>query len=105
MGAEGNGAIQQSGAAQARSPVSRQGEERKLLRQRWSFVEPHPDEAVALAKAARLPQVLAELLVARGVVEPAEAFAFLNPEVAHLHDPLLMMGMNAAVERLGECRA
>ena len=100
MGAEGNGAIQQSGAAQARSPVSRQGEERKLLRQRWSFAEPHPAEAAELAKAARLPQVLAELLVARGVVEPAEAFAFLNPEVAHLHDPLLMMGMNAAVERL-----
>jgi hypothetical protein len=34
----------------------------------------------ALAKAARLPLVLAELLVARGVTQPAEAFAFLNPE-------------------------
>jgi single-stranded-DNA-specific exonuclease len=55
---------------------------------------------MALAKAARLPQVLAELLVARGVTQPAEAFAFLNPEVAHLHDPFLMLGMKAAVERL-----
>jgi single-stranded-DNA-specific exonuclease len=44
--------------------------------------------------------VLAELLVARGVTQPAEAFAFLNPEVAHLHDPFLMLGMKAAVERL-----
>ena len=69
-------------------------------RQRWSFVEPHPAEAEALAKAARLPQVLAELLVARGVTQPAEAFAFLNPDVAHLHDPFLMLGMKAAVERL-----
>jgi single-stranded-DNA-specific exonuclease len=73
---------------------------RNSPRQRWSFVEPHPDEAVALAKAARLPQVLAELLVARGITQPAEAFAFLNPEVAHLHDPFLMLGMKAAVERL-----
>jgi single-stranded-DNA-specific exonuclease len=69
-------------------------------RQRWSFGEPHPDEAVALSKAARLPQVLAELLVARGVTQPAEAFAFLNPEVTHLYDPFLMLGMQAAVERL-----
>jgi single-stranded-DNA-specific exonuclease len=100
VGAVGNGAIPQPGAAQVRSPVSRQSEERKLLRQRWSFAEPHPAEAAELSKAARLPLVLAELLVARGVTQSSEAFAFLNPELAHLHDPLLMLGMNAAVERL-----
>jgi single-stranded-DNA-specific exonuclease len=71
-----------------------------LPRQRWSYVEPHSAEALSLAKAARLPLVLAELLTARGITQPAEAFAFLNPEIAHLHDPLLMLGMNAAVERL-----
>ena len=80
--------------------ASPQGEERKLLRQRWSFVEPHPAEAAALAKAARLPLVLAELLVARGIVQPSDAFAFLNPEIAHLHDPFLMLGMSEAVARL-----
>ena len=53
-----------------------------------------------MAKAARLPQVLAELLVARGVTQPAEAFAFLNPEITHLHDPFLMLGMSEAVARL-----
>jgi single-stranded-DNA-specific exonuclease len=47
-----------------------------------------------------LPLVLAELLAARGVTQAAEAFAFLNPEISHLHDPLLMLGMSAAVERL-----
>ena len=73
---------------------------RKLLRQRWIFTEPHPDEAAALAKSARLPQVLAELLVTRGITQPSEAFAFLNPEIAHLHDPFLMLGMDAAVARL-----
>jgi single-stranded-DNA-specific exonuclease len=73
---------------------------RSLPGQRWTLGEPHPDEAAALAKAARLPQVLAELLVARGVTQPADAFCFLNPEAAHLHDPLRMLGMNAAVERL-----
>ncbi len=53
-----------------------------------------------LAKEARLPLVLAELLVARGITTAADAFTFLNPETTHLHDPFLMLGMTAAVERL-----
>ncbi len=44
--------------------------------------------------------MLAELLVARGITTAAQAYAFLNPEPAHLHDPFLMLGMDAAVERL-----
>jgi single-stranded-DNA-specific exonuclease len=63
-------------------------------------VEPHPAEAAELAKAARLPLVLAELLVARGIVESTAAFTFLNPAVAQLHDPLLMLGMKEAVARV-----
>ncbi len=68
--------------------------------QRWIVAEAHPDQAAALAKAARLPQVLAELLLARGVTHAADAFAFLHPELAHLHDPFLMLGMSEAVTRL-----
>jgi single-stranded-DNA-specific exonuclease len=86
--------------AEGNRSVAPRGLPMNTPRQRWSFGEPHPDEAVALSKAARLPQVLAELLVARGVTQPAEAFAFLNPEVTHLYDPFLMLGMQAAVERL-----
>jgi single-stranded-DNA-specific exonuclease len=88
MGAEANGSI------------APQGPPRNLPRQRWVQTEAHPVEASALAKAARLPQVLAELLVARGVLQSLDAFAFLNPDVAHLHDPFLMLGMDAAVARL-----
>jgi single-stranded-DNA-specific exonuclease len=69
-------------------------------RQRWILAEPHTREAEELAAAARIPLVLAELLVARGISGSAEAFAFLNPEVAHLHDPLQMLGMLTAVERI-----
>ena len=69
-------------------------------RQRWVFAEPHPQEAEALAAAARIPLVLAELLVARAITTASDAFHFLNPEISHLHDPLLMLGMKAAVERV-----
>ena len=53
-----------------------------------------------MAKAARIPLVLAELLVARGILQADQAHAFLNPSTDQLHDPFLMLGMQAAVERL-----
>jgi single-stranded-DNA-specific exonuclease len=84
-------------ATPASSPISHP---RLNPRQVWSLADPHPEEAAALAKAARIPPVLAELLIARGIASPSEASAFLNPELAHLHDPFLMSGMTAAVERL-----
>jgi single-stranded-DNA-specific exonuclease len=68
--------------------------------QRWLLAKPHPEESATLAREARLPLVLAELLVARGINTASEAFAFLNPEPAHLHDPFLMLGMSTAVDRL-----
>lgn len=92
MGAAGavqNGVSGQNGATTPSTP-----------RQRWVFAEPHPQEAESLASAARIPLVLAELLVARGITTPSDAFRFLNPEVAQLHDPLLMLGMKTALERV-----
>lgn len=73
---------------------------RRGPKQRWVIAEPHPEEADNLAKAARLPHVLAELLVARGITNAADAFRFLHPESAHLHDPILMLGMQAAADRI-----
>ncbi len=69
-------------------------------RQRWVFVESHPEQAEALAREARLPHVLAELLIARGITTADEAFAFLNPDLDRLHDPYRMRGMATAVDRL-----
>ena len=67
--------------------------------ERWILAEQHP-AAAALAKEARLPLVLAELLCARGITQPHEAHAYLNPDYDHLHNPHLLLGMAAAVERL-----
>jgi len=89
-----------SGASPAVMPEQREVSPRRLPRQRWALDETDHAAAAALAKEARLPQVLAELLVARGIAHASEAYAFLNPEMAHLHDPFLMKGMMVAVERL-----
>jgi single-stranded-DNA-specific exonuclease len=60
----------------------------------------HSELAEALARAAHLPAVLAELLAARGVTDAQQAHSFLNPDISHLHDPLLMLGMAEAVARV-----
>lgn len=73
---------------------------RRPPRQRWVLAEPHRAEAEQLAKAARLPLALAELLTARGIATADAAFTFLNPDTTQLHDPLLMLGMAEAVVRL-----
>jgi single-stranded-DNA-specific exonuclease len=73
--------------------------------QRWVLTEPHPEASAELAKAARVPHILAELLVARGITQPDDALAFLNPELSHLYDPLQMLGMDAAVARLEQAIA
>ena len=69
-------------------------------RLRWTMAAQHGEAASALAREARIPPVLAELLLARGVATADEAHRFLNPEYEHLFDPNLMLGMSAAVERL-----
>ena len=44
--------------------------------------------------------ILADLLVRRGIEEPEAAARFLSPQLSHLHDPLQMSGMKAALDRL-----
>ena len=69
-------------------------------RMRWVMAAQHVEVASELAAEARIPVVLAELLLGRGVTSAAEAHKFLNPEYEHLYDPKLMLGMSSAVERL-----
>ena len=44
--------------------------------QRWILDQPHPQAAQALANAANLPPVLAELLIARGIARPVSFRVF-----------------------------
>ncbi len=53
-----------------------------------------------LARQAGLPLLIAELLVARGVRNTAEADRFLRPQLDQLLDPYSMHGMSIAVARV-----
>lgn len=63
-------------------------------------VESDAQAAAALAAEARIPPILAEILTARGVQTADEAHRFLEPRVEHLHNPMRMLGMQQAVERV-----
>ncbi len=67
---------------------------------RWQLKSCDDSAASALAASANLPPALARLLLQRGITSAESAAAFLNPALAHLHDPFAMLGMTAAVERL-----
>ena len=68
---------------------------------RW-LVKPKPDlDAVqALAKELNISEVVAYLLVQRGITNFDAAKQFFRPEWHHLHDPFLMKDMDVAVARL-----
>ena len=63
---------------------------------------PAPDDGAVAALAAALDvgMPVARVLVHRGLGEVPAARRFLHPALEELHDPLLMRGMPAAVERI-----
>jgi single-stranded-DNA-specific exonuclease len=76
---------------------------------RWNFTPANAPKAGVLAAAlgdlnlgvpADALAALADLLVRRGIGEPEEAARFLSPQLSDLHDPLMMSGMKAALDRL-----
>jgi single-stranded-DNA-specific exonuclease len=69
-------------------------------RQRWLLSPCRAEEASLLASEAKIPLLIAELLLARGIRSAAEAEQFLNPRIEHLLDPYSMLGMERAVERI-----
>ncbi|MGD0696235.1 MAG: single-stranded-DNA-specific exonuclease RecJ [Terriglobia bacterium] len=67
---------------------------------RWQLATADDQAVSVLARQLNVPLLLARLLVLRGMEAPEAAAAFLNPNLRQLHDPYLMAGMDAAVERL-----
>ena len=70
--------------------------------QNRNWIQTHSDQAsvARLGRELGVSEVLATLLVNRGVTNPETADKFLNPRIKDLHDPFLMRDMRAAVDRI-----
>lgn len=66
---------------------------------RW-VIQPTSDAAEALAGQLRLPVILGQLLINRGITNEAAGKDFLRPSMAKLHDPKLLAGCEKAAERI-----
>ena len=67
---------------------------------KWEPVGCDDGAAERLAAALGVAPIVARLLCQRGLSDPEEASRFLNPSLDHLHDPYLLAGMQAAVDRI-----
>src|SRR3954469_21125702 len=67
---------------------------------RWETQPCDDARAAELAAALGIAPIVARLLCQRGFSDPEAASRFLNPSLDHLHDPMALAGMGAAVERI-----
>ena len=71
------------------------------MEKRWVINEPGDEETIeSLSLALGVDQVVANLLVQRGIKTFDQAKAFFRPSLDDLHDPFLMKDMDKAVSRL-----
>lgn len=71
-----------------------------LLNKNWCLAEPLAETVSLLERGLQLPTTVAVLLVNRGAVSEESAKDFMEADLARLHDPFLMNGMQQAVDRV-----
>ncbi|WP_300024221.1 single-stranded-DNA-specific exonuclease RecJ [uncultured Maribacter sp.] len=73
---------------------------------RWTIKpKPKQEDIDALASALKVDDLVAQLLLQRGISTYEEAKNFFRPQLEDLHDPFLMKDMDVAVNRIEEAIA
>lgn len=68
---------------------------------RWnSKSKPNPEKVQAIQQALQVDEIIAKLLVQRGIETFEQAKTFFRPTLADLHNPYLMKDMDKAVARI-----
>ncbi|MEN6450765.1 MAG: single-stranded-DNA-specific exonuclease RecJ [Thermoguttaceae bacterium] len=70
------------------------------MAKRWRIHSHDPDRIAALQRTAGVSAVVAQLLVCRGLTDPAAVGEFLEPRLSALRDPAAMPGCSVAAERI-----
>lgn len=72
-----------------------------VINKRWLVKEqPNVSEVAHLQQSLNVPEIVASMLVQRGISTFEKAKSFFRPDLKALHDPFLMKDMDRAVERL-----
>ena len=70
------------------------------VEKKWSVLDADKSLINNLSTSLNVSDIIAKLLVLRGVHTFEEAKLFFRPELEHLHDPFLMKDMSKAVQRI-----
>ena len=71
-----------------------------LSNKQWILRSPSPGQVDDLVHSLKVSPIVARLLVNRKVQTVEEAQAFMESNLASLHDPFLITGMELAVNRI-----
>lgn len=76
------------------------------MEKKWNIHQiTNPEVVSSLQQSLGVDEVIAKLLVLRGITTFEEAKTFFRPTLDMLHDPFLMKGMSAAIERIDKAIA
>ncbi len=67
---------------------------------RWIFPSPDPEIMIELMEKYQIPEVIAQLMAARGLYETNKVKTFFSPNISQLHDPFLMKHLGRATDRV-----
>ena len=70
------------------------------MAKRWHIRSHDPVSIAALQRAAGVPDVVAQLLICRGITDPAKVRSFLEPKLSDLYDPEALPGCEKAARRI-----
>jgi single-stranded-DNA-specific exonuclease len=70
------------------------------MNKRWNVLQVDEKKVQALHEALKIHPAICTLLVRRGIETFEQAKSFYRPQLADLHDPLLMKGMKLATDRV-----
>ena len=70
------------------------------MEKNWNILLAEKLAVSNLSKALNVSEIVAHLLILRGITNFEDAKLFFRPELEHLHDPFLMKDMQKAVDRI-----
>lgn len=69
---------------------------------RWKIEKPQPSDIKRLEYSLKVTPMTATVMAARGIIEESSARSFLEPDMSHLSDGMLLPDADAAIARLLE---
>jgi len=71
------------------------------MNRQWLVNKTNTEYIEYLSRTASISPVMAQVLINRGIKTPQNIYDFLNPRISDLSDPFELIGLRAAVERVG----